>query len=176
MIYIYNDYGGTHTTALAASYHLNKLDRNREPSKEEILSAHNFNELTYKDRGKLFFFGNDEDGNKVFTVGRGTCNILIPGLYNLTDMLQKEGVLEEKIIFSCTSPTVPAAMTFGGFLSRWAKIDFIGVPLLVRGAKQTWRNIVDLVDFTKKMGKMDERHLILLDNKQFMSPKKLIKS
>ncbi len=25
MIYIYNDYGGTHTTALAAAYHLKQL-------------------------------------------------------------------------------------------------------------------------------------------------------
>ena len=30
MIYIYNDYGGTHTTALAAAYHLKELPNQNE--------------------------------------------------------------------------------------------------------------------------------------------------
>jgi hypothetical protein len=176
MIYIYNDYGGTHTTVLAASYHLNKLDKSREPSKEEILSLHNFNELVYGNRGEFFFHGVDEDGNKVYTVGRGRSKVLVPGLYNLVSMLQKEGVLEEKIIFSNTSPTVPAAMTFGGLLSRWLKIHFIGVPLLVKGAKQTYTNIISLVEYTKSTGKNNTNSVVLLENKEFMSDKKLKKS
>ena len=63
MIYIYNDFGGTHTTALAAAYHLKKLDESREPTEYEILHSHNFNKLTSKDRGKLFFHGTDDEGN-----------------------------------------------------------------------------------------------------------------
>lgn len=30
MMYIYNDYGGTHTTSLAAAYHLNQLPQSKE--------------------------------------------------------------------------------------------------------------------------------------------------
>ncbi|WP_248927919.1 DUF3189 family protein [Paenibacillus hamazuiensis] len=167
MIFIYNDFGGTHTTVLAAAYHLKKLDETREPTKQEILSAHNFNKLVYKDRGKLYFHGVDEEGNKVYTMGRGRSKILIPGIYNLIDTLQKQNALNEKIILSNTSPTVPFPMTCGGMLSRWLKIDFIGVPLLVSGAKIAYQDIVNLVHHTKDIAKSSASPLILLENEQF---------
>ncbi|MEW9668899.1 DUF3189 family protein [Ammoniphilus sp. 3BR4] len=167
MIFIYHDFGGTHTTVLAAAYHLKKLDETREPTKNEILSAHNFNELRYKDRGKLYFHGVDEDGNKVYTMGRGRSKILVPGIHNLIQMLHKEQVLNEKIILSNTSPTVPLPMTFGGMFSRWLRIDLIGVPLLVIGAKQAYKDIVKLVHHTKNTAKNSTSKLSMLDNKQF---------
>lgn len=36
MIFIYNDYGGTHTTSMAAAYHLKKLPTSRTLTKDEI--------------------------------------------------------------------------------------------------------------------------------------------
>ncbi|WP_284639599.1 DUF3189 family protein [Paenibacillus silviterrae] len=167
MIYIYNDFGGTHSTVMAATYHLQKLPQDREPTRQEILTAHNFNELVYSDRGKLFFHGTDEDGNKVYTMGRGRSKILVPGIYHLLLMLEKEGALNDKIILSNTSPTVPLALTFGGLTSRWLKIDWIGVPLLVKGIKQAYQDIIRLVHHTKDAaGRSDER-ILLLENKQF---------
>ncbi|MGO4275348.1 DUF3189 family protein, partial [Paenibacillus sp. TAF58] len=123
--------------------------------------------LVYKDRGKLYFHGNDEDGNKVYTMGRGRSKILVPGVFNLIDMLIEEEVLNEKIILSNTSPTVPFAMTCGGMLSRWLKIDFIGVPLLVIGAKQAYKDIFNLVQHTKQTAKSSTAQLIMLENKDF---------
>ncbi len=41
-------------------------------------------------------------------------------------------------------------MTIGGFFSRGLKIDFIGVPLLILGAKQCGKRINQLVEHTKK--------------------------
>ena len=167
MIYIYNCYGGTHSSVLAAAYHLKRLDETREPTKREILHSHNFNKLVYKDRGKLYLHGIDEEGNKVYTVGRGRSKVLIPGMYNLIEMLQNEEVLNEKVIFSNCSPTVPLPMTFGGLFSRWLKIDLIGVPLLIIGAKQAYQDIVRLVHYTKDTAKKTESKLVLLDNKRF---------
>jgi hypothetical protein len=167
MIYIYNDFGGTHTTAMAAAYHLKKLDESHKPTKSEILNTHNFNKLVYKDRGKLFFHGKDEDGNKVYTMGRGMSKILVPGIFNLIDMMVEEEVLAEKIILSNTSPTVPFPMTCGGMLSRALKIDFIGVPLLVIGAKEAYQDIINLVHHTKHIAKTTNSQLIMLDNKDF---------
>ena len=167
MIYIYNCYGGTHSSVLAIAYHLKMLDENREPTKDEILKLPNFNKLDYKDRGELFYHGIDQDGNKVYTVGRGNSKILIPGLYNLTSMLHMQKVLNEKIIFSNTSPTVPLAMTFGGLFSRLLKIDSVGVPLLVKGAKQSYKNIIQLVNHTVKVAKESKSDIIILDNKEF---------
>jgi hypothetical protein len=167
MIYIYNCYGGTHSSILAMAYHLEMLDETREPTKDEILNLPNFNKLVYGNRGELFYYGTDKDGNKVYNVGRGRSKVLIPGLYNLASMLHKQELLNEKIIFANTSPTVPLAMTFGGLFSRWLKIDFIGVPLLVKGAKQSYKDVIKLVNHTKKVAKEENSEVIILDNKEF---------
>ncbi|MFQ9309188.1 MAG: DUF3189 family protein [Paraclostridium sordellii] len=167
MVYIYNCYGGTHSSILAMAYHLEMLDENREPTKDEILNLPNFNKLVYGNRGELFYYGSDKDGNEVYAMGRGRSKVLIPGLYNLASMLHKQKVLDEKIIFSNTSPTVSLPMTFGGLFSRWLKIDFIGVPLLVKGAKKSYKDIIKLVNNTKKVGKEDTSGVIILDNKEF---------
>lgn len=167
MIYIYNCYGGTHSSILAMAYHLEMLDETREPTKDEILNLPNFNKLVYGNRGELFYYGSDKDGNEVYAMGRGRSKALIPGVYNLASMLHKQKVLDEKIIFSNTSPTVSLPMTFGGLFSRWLKIDFIGVPLLVKGAKKSYKDIIKLVNHTKKVGKEDKSGVIILDNKEF---------
>ena len=80
MIFIYNDYGGTHTTSLAAAYHLKKLPTNRVLTKEEILNVDYFNKLTKADFGKLIFHGIDEDGNSVYTIGRKSSKLVVPAL------------------------------------------------------------------------------------------------
>ena len=82
-------------------------------------------------------------------------------------MLYKQNLLNEKIIFSNTSPTVPLSMTFGGLFSRGLKIDFLGVPLLVKGAKKSYKNVIELVNHTKKRAKKDKSGIIILDNKEF---------
>lgn len=167
MIYIYNCYGGTHSSILAMAYHLELLDETREPTKDEILNLPNFNKLVYGNRGELFYHGSDKDGNEVYTIGRGRSKVLIPGLYNLASMLHKQKLLNEKIIFSNTSPTVSLPMTFGGLFSRWLKIDFIGVPLLVKGAKKSYNDVIQLVNHTKKAAKEARSEVIILDNKEF---------
>lgn len=169
MIYIYNCFGGTHSSILAVSYHLGLLDENREPTKEEILNLPNFNKLVYGNCGEFFHYGSDKDGNEVYAIGRGRSKLMIPGLYNLASMLHKQDILDEKIIFSNTSPTVPLAMTVGGISSRWLKIDFIGVPFLVKGAKQSYKNVIKLVNHTKQVAQEDKSEVIILENKEFKS-------
>lgn len=165
MIYIYNDYGGTHTTALAAAYHLNKLPLNRQLTKEEIIGADYFNKLQTSDMGKLIFHGLDENGHPVYTVGRGSSKVVVTALKNLSSILKDRYNANETIVYSNTSPTVPLAMTIGGFLSRRLKLDFIGVPLLVFGAKQCCRDIIQLVNHTKKMENVKIGSIIVLENK-----------
>ncbi|RST77061.1 DUF3189 family protein [Siminovitchia acidinfaciens] len=169
MIYIYNDYGGTHTTALAAAYHLKQLPQSeRKLTSEEILNVKYFNRLTRKDFGKLIFHGNDEDGNAVYTIGRKRNKLVVPALKELTLLLQSKFHFNEKIVFSNTSPTVPIVMSFGGFFSRGLKIDFIGVPLLVKGAKQCCDNIYKLVENTKQVAKTSHyEDVIVLENEKY---------
>ncbi|MTT30948.1 DUF3189 family protein [Terrilactibacillus sp. BCM23-1] len=167
MIYIYNDYGGTHTTALAAAYHLNKLPKEGKLTKEQILETPFFNKLKTSDMGVLFFHGIDSDGNSVYTVGRGAAKQMKRLLKSLTELLQEKYNGTEKVVLSNTSPTVPITMTFGGLFSRRLHIDFIGVPLLVLGAKQCCHDILRVVEHTKYVGKTTSAKLTVLDNKEF---------
>jgi len=168
MIYIYNDYGGTHTTSLAAAYHLKKLPQSeRKLTSEEILNLEYFNKLTKDEFGKLIFHGIDEDGNSVYTIGRKREKFVVPALKELTLVLEGKFHINEKIIFSNTSPTVPILMSFGGLFSRGLKIDFIGVPLLVKGAKQCCDNIFRLVENTKKKALASAEKVVILENKNY---------
>ncbi|WP_096201096.1 DUF3189 family protein [Bacillus sp. FJAT-45350] len=166
MMYVYNCYAGTHSSALAAAYHLNKIPHDRIPTKEEILGIDIFNKLTPGDFGRIIYHGEDSEGHKVYTVGRGRSKELIPALKELMTILQENGKSQEKVIFSNASPTVPLAMTFGGLFSRRFHIDFIGVPLLVKGAKQTHKNIAKLVHHTKKVAKESKKQVEILENKE----------
>lgn len=150
MIFIYNCYGGTHSSSLASAVHLKKLPLDRIPTRREILNTDQFNRLTYKDMGRIIYRGTDEEGNKVFSVGRGTSKVLIPCLKNIITILHNGYGFNEKIIFSNMSPTVTFPMTIGGFLSRGLGIDFLGVPLLVIGAQQSYRKVVEVVKYTKE--------------------------
>ncbi|MEH7526518.1 DUF3189 family protein, partial [Bacillus sp. JJ1503] len=165
----YNDFGGTHTTSLAASYHLQKLPTNRVLTREEILNVQYFNKLNKSDAGKIIFHGKDEDGHFVYTLGRRSSKLVLPALKNLCQLLEERFQIDEKIIFSNTSPTVPFAMTMGGFFSRGLKIDFIGVPLLVAGAKKSCLNIHKLVETTKQIGSSTHSKVTVIENKNFQA-------
>lgn len=169
LIYIYNDYGGTHTTSLAAAYHLKQLPQSeRKLTTEEILNVKYFNQMTKSDFGRIIFHGKDEEGNSVYTLGRKRNKLVVPALKELALLLQEQYHFDDKIIFSNTSPTVPMAMSIGRFFSRGLKIDFIGVPLLVKGAKQCCDNIFRLVENTKYVGSSSfNENVIILENKMY---------
>jgi len=171
MIFIYNCYGGTHSSSLAAAAHLKKLPLDRTLSSDEILNVDYFNKLTYKDMGKLIFRGTDEEENKVFTLGRGTSKAIVPCIKNLIELLDSEVVISQKIILSNMSPTVPLSMTLGGFFSRGMHIDLIGVPLLVIGAKKAFSKIVELVNVTKESARTMEGPVVVLENKEYEANK-----
>lgn len=169
LIYIYNDFGGTHTTSLAAAYHLNLLPTNRVLTTEEILSTPYFNKLKKSDAGRFIFHGKDDEGNLVYTLGRRSSKLVVPSLKNLCLILEEHFQIEEKIVFSNTSPTVPFAMTMGGFFSRGLGIDFIGVPLLVTGAKKSCLNINKLVENTKQIGSTTHSNVTVIENFKFQA-------
>jgi hypothetical protein len=55
-------------------------------------------------------------------------------------------------------------MTMGGFFSRGRGIHFIGVPLLVHGAKQAYWTIYELVKQTRDKAKAYDGPVLMLDN------------
>lgn len=164
MVYIYNCYAGTHSSSLAAAIHLNKLPSDRIPGSDEILRVDLFNKLETKDMGKIIYHGADEEGNKVFTMGRGSSKVLLPCLENLVNLLHIECGLNNRVILSNMSPAVPLAMSFGGLFSRRLGIHFIGVPLLVSGSKKSHKRIVEIVERTKQLAKASNEPVLLLQN------------
>lgn len=167
MLYIYNDFAGTHSTALAAAYHLNQLPKSEKKlTKEEILHVPYFNQLTKKDFGKLLFHGIDEEGNSVYSIGRKRNKYVVPAMSELALLFQEKFHVNEKIVFSNTS----LAMSLGGLFSRGLKIDVIGVPLLVVGAKQCCDNIFRLVENTKHVANTSyNENVIILENEMYKS-------
>jgi hypothetical protein len=170
VIYIYHDFGGTHTTSLAAAYHLNILsESNTIPSKEEILAVPYFNKLKKKDAGKLIFHGEDDEGNQIYTLGRRSSKLTVKSLYNFCEILNSSKLIEEKIILSNTSPVVPFAMTLGGFFSRGLGVDVIEVPLLIKGAQKCCGNILQLVNETKQIAKESNNFIVNIENKEYQA-------
>ena len=163
MIIIYNCYGGTHSSILTSSVHLGILPSDSIPSKQEILNTKYFNKLKYKDMGRLIFHGVDEAGNKVYSIGRGTSRALVPAMRNLTMEMHKLYNVNEGFAYVNTSGTVPIFMTLGGFFSRGLKIDVIGVPLLAKGAQQSYKKIVDLAQKTKQLCKEKPDNCFIID-------------
>ena len=163
MVIIYNCYGGTHSSILASAIHLKKLPTDRVATKQEILETEYFNKLTYSDMGRLIFHGVDDDGNIVFTIGRGTSKALVPAMRNLAIALCKERGVDEHFLFINCSPTVPPLMTLGGFFSRALHIDFIGVPLLTAGARQTYYNITNLVEKSKEICRERSKECLVIN-------------
>lgn len=139
----------------------------RPPTKDEILKIELFNKLRFTDRGKFYYHGLDDEGNKVYTIGRGNSKILVPSLCNFFKLLDDEIKLKEKIIFSTTGYAIPLAMALGGFVSVRLQIHFIGVPLLVIGTRQTYKNIIYIVNKTKEIAKESSNKIEMLEFKCF---------
>ena len=163
MVIIYNCYGGTHSSILASAIHLKKLPMDRIPTKQEILGIEYFNRLTYSDMGRLIFHGVDDEGNRVYTIGRGTSRALVPAMCNLAIALCKQNDVDEHFLFINCSPTVPPLMTLGGFFSRGLHLDFIGVPLLTAGTLQTYYNITKLVEKSKEISHEKAKECLVID-------------
>lgn len=171
MVIIYNCYGGTHSSILASAIHLKKLPKDRIPTTEEIINTEYFNKLNYKDMGRLIFHGSDDEGNRIFTIGRGTSRALIPAMRNLAIALCRDNGIDEHFIFINCSSTVHPLMTMGGFFSRALHIHFIGVPLLTAGARRTYYNITELVEKAMEIcSKNASKYMVLnLDEKGRLS-------
>jgi hypothetical protein len=113
--------------------------------------------------GRLIFHGIDNEGNRVYTIGRGTSKALVPAMRNLAIALCKDKGIEEHFLFIICSPTVPLLMTLGGFFSRGLHIDFIGVPLLAAGARQTYHNITNLVEKSKEICREKSKECLVIE-------------
>lgn len=144
---IYHDVGGTHSTAVAANIHINKLPMNRVPSKEELLKLPTFDKIEKSDLGHIIYVGEDEFGFKVYTLGiKYSIKYTIPAIQDMYSIVHKSS---EDLYIIDTYPTVNLLMKIGGFSSRELKLVNFGRPIVTYGTQKAYMNIVNVVKGVK---------------------------
>lgn len=149
---IYHCYGGTHSSVIAAALHLGLLEKYRLPSASELLACPNFDQLTNRDYGRIFYMGKDKRGHKVYVMGCQNSGAVVETA--LKDFCKIMGIDDQKITLACTVSCLNILLKFGGFLSRRLNFITAGRLFLFPGSRLAFykiRNIVEAVE--DKIGK-----------------------
>lgn len=142
--FVYFDYGGSHSSVLAANIHAGNLKAEKIPSSDELMKLPFFDKTTPDDFGKLYFIGRDEKGNDIYILGSQNSNFE-PVLRNLAALLE----LDKDFVFVCTMPYVNPVLRIGGFLSRRLSMPLVGRPLVLLGARWAFPYLAGLVEKTR---------------------------
>jgi hypothetical protein len=147
MVVIYHDVGGTHSTAVAANIHINKLPMDRIASKDEILNLPTFDKISKNQVGHILYIGSDEFDAKVYTISRKyKPNLVVPAI---RDAFIIGGMKDEDIYIVDTHPTVNLWMKIGGFTSRALGVVSIGRPIVTYGTIKAYEDIAQIVKEVK---------------------------
>ncbi|TZE83592.1 DUF3189 family protein [Calorimonas adulescens] len=147
MIVVYYDYGGTHTSVVAAAVHLGRLNPEKVPEGKELIDLPLFDRITQSDLGHIIYNGTSIDGNNIYTLGlKKAKNLVIPAV---EDMYKAVFGNTDGLYLVDVSSATNFYMKLGGLLSRGMRLQFLGLPLVVYGTRKAYRNIVRLVFNTK---------------------------
>ncbi len=146
---IYHCVGGSHSSPTAAAIHLNMLPTDHIPSKYDLLNITFYDALEPMDQGKIIYRGTDEFGNKVYTLSRQFIpHLIIPAIKDMWSIL---GQKEEDLLIIDTLSCVNTLMKIGGCLSRRFHFVKIGRPIVTYGTLLAYKDLVQIVEETKKM-------------------------
>ena len=142
---IYHCYGGSHSSVLAAALHLRLLPRHRLPTLEEMMALPYFDKTTDEDFGAVKFMGVDEYNNEVYCLGKKSLGDRYSNLLTgIAGILGKEG----EVLAVNTMNRVNWFMKLGGYASRRAGLVALGRPVLGRGTRQAFFELLNLVEIT----------------------------
>lgn len=150
---VYHCFGGSHSSVLAASLHLGLIEKNHIPNLDEMMALPYFDKTSNLDFGSIRFMGVDEFGNEVYVLGKkGLGRRYNHMLQGIAELLGKK---DEVTFVDCMS-RVNISMKLGGFTSRRIGWVTLGRPVLGRGTKRAFLDLVNLVEITrlKVMNKM----------------------
>jgi len=143
---IYHCFGGSHSSVLAASLHLKLIDKERLPSKCELIALPFFDKTNNDDFGAIRLMGNDEFGNQVFVMGKKSMgNRYATMLGGVAEIL---GGRDQLLMVNCMN-RVNWFMKLGGFTSRRIGAVSIGRPILEKGTVDAFFKLVNLVEITR---------------------------
>ena len=144
---IYHCYGGAHSSVTAAAIHLGQLRGEKVPTSEELMALTLFDRQTKEGHGKLHFFGFDEKGDEVYSVG---CRNVGESVAKLLAKLKEILSAGDELIFIDTLHCVNLKMRIGGYISRRLGLIKIGRPIVLRGTRDAYFKLVKLVQQVKE--------------------------
>lgn len=141
---MYFDYGGSHSSVVAACIHAGMLDPDNLPSGDELMKMPYLDKTTPEDFGKINHIGNDHQGNDIYALGtkQSESGNLLNDMADLQDV-------SDQYLFISTSPYVNMTLRIGGWLSRSAFLPSLGRPLVMSGLRQAYPDLCSLVKNTK---------------------------
>lgn len=143
---IYHCYGGAHSSIVAAAIHLNQLKTDKKPTTDELMGLALFDRQSKEGHGQLHFFGFDEWGNHIHSVG---CRNVGTSVENVVTSVSKLLKLQDDLLFIDTLHCVSIKMRVGGYISR--RLGWIdqGRPVVLKGTQDVFFQLVDLVKQVK---------------------------
>lgn len=148
---VFYDYGGCHTSVIAANLYTHKLAEDI-PTSNDLMALPYFDKTTPEDFYHLHYTGTSNNGSQVYTLGAKSSNYG----YVLDALTRLKGT-EEHFAFIPTMPFVNMPLRIGGFLSRSLNMPFLGRPLVLAGAKKTFDKIRDMVNKLEACDKGQEK-------------------
>jgi hypothetical protein len=145
---IYYDYGGAHSSVVAACVHTGVVAPSGRPALSEIAVLPRFDRAAPPDRGRLTLAGVDQDGVEVYVVGCGRFHCVAGRA--LRGVALALGVPAGDLVMVNTLPAVNPLMRIGGFLSRQLGLVFIGRPIVVLGTWLAFPKIAALVEKARR--------------------------
>ncbi|MBS4030731.1 MAG: DUF3189 family protein [Clostridiales bacterium] len=144
---VYHCYGGTHSSVTAAAIHLGHLKPEKVPTEDELMALTLFDRQTKEGHGQLHFFGFDEQGNEIYSVG---CRNVGQAVGKVLGKIKEIIGAGEELIFVDTLHCVNIKMRFGGYISRRLGFINIGRPIVLKGTQEAYPKLVELVQGVKE--------------------------
>lgn len=146
MIFIYNCYGGSHSSVTAAAIHLGLLPDTRIAYNRELLNTPYYDAQVAPDHGRIRFMGFDEMGNRIYISSKRNLGSYYGKL--MRQFTKIVGIESSNLIFIDTMPYVNIWMIVGGYLSRRLGIK-AGRTIILYGTRQSYYKFIHLVNLTK---------------------------
>jgi len=156
-LYIFQCYGGTHSSVTAASIYLNLLPRDRAPTNQELSQLPYFDQVGNREVGPLRYMGRDHRGNKVFILGSRRWGEEVRRL--VAEVLPLLNVPPAGAAILDCFPGLNWIARTGGFISRQLGLTAIGRPLVCYGIRLNYRQLLQQIELFET-----QPHLFTLAN------------
>jgi hypothetical protein len=144
---IYHCEGDNNSAVLMAAIHLEKLLKEKKPTKKDLTEIAYFDKNFFPEPGKILFMGKDLNGNEVFVFSRKKIGLVVERA--LLGIAKIYG-LEKELILINTDTNIPWVVNFGWFILRKLQQKKIGEQIITKGVGRCYKRNVQLVEKIKK--------------------------